>query len=618
MLGTPCLTELPLGHVKPQGWLLNQLRLQAAGQTGQLEEIWSDVGPNSAWLGGEGEDWERGPYYLDGLVPLAYVLDDNDLKAKARKWIDWILASQRSDGQFGPLSNDDWWPRMVALKALTQYADATSDDRVMPFLRRYFVYQMEQLPSRPLQDWGRARGADNVLSVLWLYRRDMDDRLLLLAKLLLQQTADWHTFLTGQLQPGPTLTFDHLTHGPNVAMGLKTPAVAHLLDGDPSHRTRVEEMMANLDRLHGMVHGVFSGDEWLGGRAPHHGVETCQVVELMFTLEQLHLTFGDGRHADQLEQVAFNLLASANDPAMLAHQYHQQANQVHVSVARRDWSFSGDDANIFGLEPNFGCCTANLHQGWPKFVRSLWMRTQEGGLSAVSYAPCTVSTRIGEISVELDIRTDYPFEETVNIILGVDQPVSFPMRLRIPGWCSNAAISVNGSPTALPPILDGYITVDRQWLDGDTVQLTLPMRLTAISRDNGAAGLRLGPLVLALGIGENWCPVAGAPGLAEWEIHPRKSWNFGLWLGSADSIGAWPVARRKVGPIPFALASAPIHVYAQGALLPQWELDGGSTAALPVSPVETTMPVHQVALVPYGSARLRIAEFPVIAPDGAR
>jgi len=131
------------------------------------------------------------------------------------------------------------------------------------------------------------------------------------------------------------------------------------------------------------------------------------------------------------------------------------------------------------------------------------------------------------------------------------------MRLRIPGWCSDPEISVNGNPTAtLPPVLDGYITIDRHWLDGDIVQLPLPMRVTAISRDYGAAGLRLGPLVLALGIGENWCPVAGAPGHAEWGMHPRKYWDFGLWLESPDGISAWPVDGQR-----WVLFSSPSRVH---------------------------------------------------------
>ena len=58
------------------------------------------------------------------------------------------------------------------------------------------------------------------------------------------------------------------------------------------------------------------------------------------------------------------------------------------------YTSNGPDANIFGLEPHFGCCLANMHQGWPKLASSLWMRTPEGGLAAVAYAPCTVETTV--------------------------------------------------------------------------------------------------------------------------------------------------------------------------------------------------------------------------------
>ena len=606
--GSAALRELPLGAIRPTGWLLDQLRLQADGQTGQLDEIWPDVGPESGWLGGDGEDWERGPYYLDGLLPLAHLLQDGRLLAKAQKWVEAILGSQRADGQFGPAGNDDWWPRMVALKVLVQHADATEDERVVPFLQRYFRYQAAELPGRPLRGWGHARGAENLLAVLWLRDRTHEDWLTGLGRLLLRQTADWDGFLRERLQPGVTVEFDHLRHGVNVAMGLKTSALAHLVEADPAAHAATRAQFANLDRLHGQVHGVFSSDEWLAGREPERGVETCLVVELMFTLEQVARVFGDGTSADLLELVAFNLLPASNDPRMLAHQYHQQANQVRVSVERRDWSYSGDDANVFGLEPHFGCCTANLHQGWPKFARSLWMQADDGGLTALSYAPCSVTAVVGTSAVRLDVRTAYPFEEVVEIHVDVEAPTAFPLRLRIPAWATAARLTVAGRDVPVEPDADGRTEVDRTWAPGDVVRLTLPMRVRTVPRDRGAVGLRLGPLVLAMSPGEVWWPVPDAPGLGEWQLTPRGSWNVGL---APDGIEGWPVLREPAGAVPFALA-APVVVLGQGAQVPDWTMRLGSSGPVPAGPRDRVTPLQEVRLLPYGCARLRIAEFPVL------
>lgn len=106
-LQSATLTPLPLTSIRPGGWLKRQLRIQADGLSGHLDEVWSDVGPNSAWLGGTGEAWERGPYFVDGLVPLAYLLDDAKLKAKAEKWVNWTLTHQGEDGSIGPMENQD-------------------------------------------------------------------------------------------------------------------------------------------------------------------------------------------------------------------------------------------------------------------------------------------------------------------------------------------------------------------------------------------------------------------------------------------------------------------------------------------------------------------------------
>lgn len=175
--------ELPLGAVRPEGWLKIQLQNMADGMTGHLDELVPDLmGDRNGWLGGDGDKWERGPYWIDGLVPLAYLLDDAGLKAKAQMWIEWTLQSQREDGFFGPdddlpnvdgLQRDrthDWWPRIVALKFMKQYYDATGDKRVIDFMTKYFHYQLEELPEHPLGTWSYwavERGADNIYVVYW-------------------------------------------------------------------------------------------------------------------------------------------------------------------------------------------------------------------------------------------------------------------------------------------------------------------------------------------------------------------------------------------------------------------------------------------------------------------
>ncbi|WP_162237727.1 beta-L-arabinofuranosidase domain-containing protein [Agreia sp. Leaf244] len=571
--------------------------------------MWTDVGPDSAWLGGNGESWERGPYYLDGLVPLAYILDDPRLIARARPWIEWILDSQDSSGFFGPATNRDWWPRTVALKAITQYADATGDERVPAFVDAYLRYQLAHLPTEPLTDWACARGADNVLSVLWLHARTGESWLLDLSALLLKQTADWDTYLGEQLISGPAREFHHLTHGTNVAMGLKTGAVASAVDGC-DRREATERSFAALDRWHGQVHGFFSGDEWLGGREATAGLETCQVVELMFTLENCAQIYGGGVYGDRLESLAFNLLAAACNPEMTAHQYHQQANQVLVSVASRPWTHSSDDANIFGLEPHFGCCTANLHQGWPKLVRSLWVQDPDGGLRVIAYAPAVIDANAGGKDIRLEVDTEYPFDEVISIRVRTEREFDRAIRLRIPAWADTSTLTVDGEAVDLRGLLDdGYVSIERTWRDGSLIRLLLPMRPRVIERDRGAIGLRFGPLQLALRVPENWIPVAGAPGLGEWEVRPRTSWNFAI--DSVDAAPDWAVIRRAPGPVPFSLADAPLRFDVRGAHTPSWTLDGAQAGRVPDSPVIDAGPPVDVALVPYGSARIRVSEFPV-------
>lgn len=155
---------LPPGSVRPEGWLRERMVLQAEGLTGHAEELYDDIG-RSDWLTCEGRggefSWERGPYYARGLVALAFALGDEGLKARAGKWIDAYLRSQREDGDFGP-KRRNWWANMIVLSTLRDWCDATGDERVVPFLERYFRFQRGEFESYPLSGesrWAVARGA---------------------------------------------------------------------------------------------------------------------------------------------------------------------------------------------------------------------------------------------------------------------------------------------------------------------------------------------------------------------------------------------------------------------------------------------------------------------------
>jgi hypothetical protein len=615
-------SELPLGAIRPAGWLAEQLALQASGLTGALEEVWWDVGPDSAWLGGTGEDWERGPYYLDGMLPLAHLLGDPALLAKASRWIESILASSGEDGQFGPRGNDDWWPRMVALKCLVQHHDATGDPRVLDVMSRYFAFHLAHAHDRPLRDWGRVRGADELLCIEWLWRRTGEAHLLELWDVLAAQTADWGGWLQAPAQ-GITKVWDHMTHVVNVAMGFKTPAL-RALRGDPAEQLRLtDEGWANILREHGQVHGMFSGDEWLAGTDAERGVELCAVVEAMFTFEQVARIFGTARHADIVERLAYNLLPATMDARVTAHQYHQQANQVECTVAHRDWTQAGDDCTIFGLEPNFGCCTANLHQGWPKLVRSMWMATAEGGLAAVIHGPCTVDHAVGDGRIRFEADTQYPFEESIRIRVRTTGPIRLPLQLRIPGWCAAPVVTLNGAPAGAIT-RDGWLRVgDHLWEDGEVLELRLPMQVTGIRRPSGGLGLALGALLLAYAPGEIWQRLPDSPGFGDWEVRARRGWNAAL-IVDPDRVAEVAVVERfgvqsppfglKVGSPPFGLSGMALRVWVPGRRVPDWVMSGGS-APLPQGPVPSWDFDHPFPLVPYGNTRIRIAEFPTATPS---
>lgn len=592
-------------ELKPRGWIYRQLRMEADGLCGNLDKIWPDV-RDSAWLGGSREGWERVPYWLDGFIPLSYLLEDEDMISRAKKYIDAILSLQEEDGWICPCTPEkrktyDTWAVLLISKVLTVYYESSRDERIPNALYKslHNFYNLLEKGELELFNWGKFRWFEGFIAIKFLRERYSDEWILKLAKILREQGADYNDYCESWKRPLNAWTFH--THIVNLAMMLKYEAMENAVLGG-EYSDFAERLRAILREYNGTPVETFTGDECLSGLSPIQGTELCSVVEQMYSYELLYAQTGDKKWLERLEVLAFNALPATISDDMWSHQYLQQSNQIACITfpGKPLFRTNSSEAHLFGLEPHFGCCTSNFGQGWPKFALCAFMHSKDEIINAVM-----LPSVLEEKGVKIELETDYPFKNSARYIITAER--DFIFKIRIPSFARQ--LLVNGAPQEGDELIFDIKKGERR-----EINLAFLVTPEFVSRPYNLFAAKCGSLVFA-------APIANEKKMLEYErngverkypycdyeLIPKSEWG---WAFASDSLKR---IEKEINAVPFAENFPPVTLKTEAFRI-NWGFADGYDSACAKTP-ENLTPIgepKELILYPYGCAKLRMTELPKI------
>lgn len=591
-------------ELKPKGWLKRQLEIQANGLSGNLDKVWRDV-KDSKWIGGEAEGWERVPYWLDGFIPLAYLLENEDMIARARKYIEAIMQAQRPDGWICPCSEEeipsyDTWAVQLITKVLTVYYECSGDERVPQVIYKTLRNYYDLLSSGTIKlfDWGKHRWYECFIAIRFLKERYQEEWIDDLGRILKEQGFDYGEAV--ETWKRPLNKWTQYTHIVNLAMMLKAEAVSCDILKE-SYTDRAEYFYEILDKYNGTPVGLFTGDECLSGLSPIQGTELCAVAEQMYSYELLYAYTGDKKWAERLEVLAFNALPATISDDMWAHQYVQMSNQIACQKfpGRSLFRTNDSEAHLFGLEPNFGCCTANFNQAWPKFALSAFMHNENTIVSAV---PVPAELKTDDVCITLE--TEYPFKN--ELVYRIDAGKAVQLVVRIPSFAENVKIDGETVNAAEEQVFDVYGKKE--------IRITFETTAHYVERPYQLKSVKCGSLIFSLPIKYEKVKheyekdgVERKYPYCDYEYVGKSDWNYG-YCGEIFSV-----ERKPVDKVPFSSENPPVILKTSVRKIP-WGLEDGFETVCAKVP-ESLEPIGEAEiaeLYPYGCAKLRMTELPMV------
>jgi uncharacterized protein len=644
----PAFLTLPPGAIEPAGWLRDWCLAARDGFTGHMDDYDDEF--KRAWTPdhkqtGEGLLWykgawpyEGGGYWFDGLSRLGFALHDESLiqQAKTRLYavadhmntngllfLWWLDRNNPADRNAVTAALEGWplWACGLLGRAMTGFYAGSGDRHILAALEKAYASDPDCLrsitgnmsnpwPAFDTYCWTGNPGIANALDALF----NQAGSGLLPSLNRYRKSPD--------LTPGATVDNAHVVE----FIETTTPwAVGYLWTGNTHYLQAAVDWHELLERVAMQPYGVPVSDEWYGRPGAFRGTETCDVAGYIWSQICLLSVTGEGQMADRIERAFFNAGPATVTRDFKSHVYFQSPNRF----ANLSPDFPhGPRASGGAYQKKHAplCCTAALNRIVPWYVTHMWMATYDNGLAATCYGPCQVKALAADrVPVVVTCKTDYPFNDTIDLSVMPARPAAFPLDFHIPSWCAAPALSVNGSAVAIVPNAKGFARISRNWYPGDTVRLRLPMtasvrrgrdaasgppydgahRVTTVSIPEESstqgvsyASVSYGPLLFALPI----------PDTADSNTpDPAARWQFALDVQNPDfTVERTAMPARWNWPL-----QAPLKLRAN-AMEVSWNPDP-KNPKLPLLPIARSKPTEQVTLIPYGCTKFRISMFPVTA-----
>ncbi|KAH8119841.1 hypothetical protein DFH11DRAFT_1556842, partial [Phellopilus nigrolimitatus] len=555
------------------------------------------------------------------MVPNAVLVDSAEIQAQTQYFLDFVLANQDDTGWLGPEVFDKskpryLWARYPYLFGATQMMEYNTSlaDTVVPALYKFVTLANTMLKNNGegVEEWTATRWEDFVISLQWLYDfyPNGNEDLLIETMELLKATGDpWEDVFKEEYFPTTAVEnlqnpFNVLTwHGVNMAEGLKALPSTYRFTHNQSDLDRASEGWDLLFQFHGRPSGIYAADEYLAGLGATRGTELCLVVETMYSGSYLYQVSGESKYADRVERITYNALPATLTGDMWSRQYLQQQNQIAAqNMTPNPFATDGPYSNVFGLEPNYPCCTVNHGQGFPKFITNSFVTTvDKSSLVQVYLGPLTAKMVLaGGNAVSASVDTLYPFSDTLTTTVSADK--AFTYYVRIPSWVSGATLALNGgSEENVQTDATGLYAINLP-AGNSTFTLSLPAEITIESRPNNSVAVHRGPLNYAFDISRNQTVLkqnADEPRAIDVQFEATEAWQYAIDPSTLKfNPGTTPENGTLPSPI-FDYGLPPYTITATACPI-AWAEAGDTFAAVQPENVKCTGDAKQITLWPLG------------------